>query len=205
MPENTNEIQKVREIAEQYKTTAVENNDGKLHDHMKTITDFLDSLEQRESVNAEGLRAVKQDLGYSDKEEAFFAAGWNACLDGLQSQGYLSQPQEELSGYEAAIGVKFQDRTPQDNSEALIASEESIEMSKTFFNTSGWQDIETAPKDGRTVMVWRENNGGIWWGSYHKTDGWRVVYGNNKVHAEDITHWMPLPQPPEKQGGNDGR
>lgn len=61
-----------------------------------------------------------------------------------------------------------------------------------------WLPIETAPKDGSTIMVWREDHGGIWWGSFdgHK---WLVVYGNNKVHARDITHWMPLPEPPTEK------
>lgn len=59
-----------------------------------------------------------------------------------------------------------------------------------------WQPIETAPKDGRSVLVWWEH-----WALrpivayYHYQDGWLA---SEKLGSEGggPTHWMPLPDPP---------
>jgi hypothetical protein len=57
-----------------------------------------------------------------------------------------------------------------------------------------WQPIETAPKDGKRILVfcshsnmtietcWLENSGFGWWWNTH--------------HLNPPTHWMPLPKPP---------
>ena len=56
-----------------------------------------------------------------------------------------------------------------------------------------WQPIATAPKDGRTLLLW-SRNGGYVIGQWFETgrDGWWVA------HAMQITptHWMPLPAAP---------
>lgn len=69
---------------------------------------------------------------------------------------------------------------------------------------SGWQPIETAPKDGTEIDVWCEStangdNGGYripdsWWCQTDKN--WRT-HGDNRISwAHPPTHWMPLPAPP---------
>lgn len=63
-----------------------------------------------------------------------------------------------------------------------------------------WQDISTAPKDGRDILVadarskevlsasWVDNCWFIGWMNYaSRSDGYQV----------NATHWMPLPAAPE--------
>ncbi len=55
-----------------------------------------------------------------------------------------------------------------------------------------WQPIESAPKDGTRLMLWDSRAGG-----YAVTGAW--VAGSADDH-ETITHWQPLPGPPEVEG-----
>lgn len=64
-----------------------------------------------------------------------------------------------------------------------------------------WQPIATAPRDGRRVLVWiaDKNYTGhafarLW---FYSTDG-RLGGGAEGYNGDwRITHWMPLPEPPE--------
>lgn len=63
-----------------------------------------------------------------------------------------------------------------------------------------WQPIETAPKDGTSILV-AAPGGVVTEASWSSRDnGWFDAYGlredpweGNKLHP---THWMPLPEPP---------
>jgi len=76
-----------------------------------------------------------------------------------------------------------------------------------------WQPIETAPKDGRYLMV--GNKDGVWIASYsaqfqsgYKPDNPWISLMLNHRHIEKVnrnyscvpTHWMPLPTPPKAEG-----
>lgn len=61
---------------------------------------------------------------------------------------------------------------------------------------SNWQSIETAPVDGKFILIW----GGAWrhpWAGVHEGDGWvwldNADASQTRMHA---THWQPLPAPP---------
>jgi hypothetical protein len=66
---------------------------------------------------------------------------------------------------------------------------------------TGWQPIETAPKDGTPVDIWERGFYG-----QRLTNMRRCDLGNNNIFYEaiisgpacvrDVTHWMPIPNPP---------
>ena len=77
-----------------------------------------------------------------------------------------------------------------------------------------WNDIITAPKDGTEILLlgrceWNDYGNtdaeatitvGAWadWGCFECDGGWQSITQNpykDNVHA---THWMPLPEKPEK-------
>lgn len=75
-------------------------------------------------------------------------------------------------------------------------------MTSLHQNTNGsttmseWQDISTAPKDGRVILVRRDNGCAwehyvVWWGSHKKTYPW--VSDGNCYAADRFDDWMPLP------------
>lgn len=77
------------------------------------------------------------------------------------------------------------------------------EQTRAYWNTraSGWEDIATAPKDGRYILVAGSNfDGGmavVCWDDWN----WMLDDGKNfeiPVRAKTkLTHWQPLPFPPE--------
>jgi len=75
--------------------------------------------------------------------------------------------------------------------------------------SQGWQDIETAPRDGTPFLCFHPDDvfspitgiDLIWW---EPGIGRWTMDGDNKVpFVGEITHWMPLPAPPSpaKTGG----
>jgi hypothetical protein len=74
-----------------------------------------------------------------------------------------------------------------------------------------WQPIETAPKDGRFVLVADPRlDQPVTIGAYYKADrdeqtgrfsagswdGWLSMDGDHLASISHPTHWMPLPDPP---------
>jgi hypothetical protein len=65
---------------------------------------------------------------------------------------------------------------------------------------SEWQPIETAPKDGQPILVWRDSGVHIMRWRIRRDDGngfwdeWHVGVRHLKIQP---THWMPLPEPPK--------
>lgn len=77
-----------------------------------------------------------------------------------------------------------------------------------------WQPIETAPKDGVSILL-KGAGGGEVEGKWTKSDdaygadekfpcGWYTAYTPNEIVSilsgfdhKEPTHWMPLPEPPQ--------
>lgn len=78
-----------------------------------------------------------------------------------------------------------------------------------------WQPIETAPKDGTTVVVYFKGLGPMtvaWedpWGDGPEAATWCVTdhkhgpYPVRGYRTGDDTHWRPLPEPPAGQAAGD--
>lgn len=73
----------------------------------------------------------------------------------------------------------------------------------------GWQPIETAPKDGSSVMLAREDDDFSWvceghWDRAGLHSGWYAAnthWTDATGDALDPTHWQPLPAPPRPAEG----
>lgn len=83
-----------------------------------------------------------------------------------------------------------------------------------------WQPIESAPKDGRKIILFYRNRGGLprtvmgMWltderaneidnvgvgleaGWYERIDNWDD-FTHVAIHEGEPTHWQPLPEPPK--------
>ena len=75
---------------------------------------------------------------------------------------------------------------------------------------SAWQPIETAPKDGTWILVYEPHNyePEVHIVRWAESDGWpngktwlTEEYGGGPDghSATDATHWMPLPDAPNKE------
>lgn len=63
-----------------------------------------------------------------------------------------------------------------------------------------WQPIESAPKDGESVILHEPHEEPTvgWWSRYrHKWVALRSGYDENIDDNTKPTHWMPLPSPPQ--------
>lgn len=71
-----------------------------------------------------------------------------------------------------------------------------------------WQPIETAPKDGSSILAWGphahgRNIPGCVIAEFRRwadgTQFWEVGHSETKsfLSGSPLTHWMPLPTPPE--------
>lgn len=63
-----------------------------------------------------------------------------------------------------------------------------------------WQPIESAPKDGDPFLAyWCGNIVSAYWNLYQ--GNWQEWPDGDfeDIHGEELTHWMPLPEPPREK------
>lgn len=84
--------------------------------------------------------------------------------------------------------------------------QEELAALRSQFANSEWQPIETAPKDGQTILGWSDDftepTRFLWaclhqWNDPKDVFGWVEVDGDWSTSAK-VTHWMPLPKPPTR-------
>ena len=73
-----------------------------------------------------------------------------------------------------------------------------------------WKPIESAPKDGTHILLWEQWGTdpfvgwwcmGSWSASHEHVDaegGWDGAVVVDRIECP-VTHWMPLPEPPQEQ------
>jgi len=62
-----------------------------------------------------------------------------------------------------------------------------------------WQDISTAPKDGKACLIWVPSNLCVYcaaWDHGAPKPGWFVFGGGWRDQIQYATHWQPLPANP---------
>ncbi|MFR8002510.1 MAG: DUF551 domain-containing protein [Hydrogeniiclostridium sp.] len=86
---------------------------------------------------------------------------------------------------------------PETGSFAEWLAEYLVEHIPTSTRSAGWISVEERlPERFEPVLVCREKNGSPYVEQGYKDVGeWWKVYG---TRTKQITHWMPLPEPPEE-------
>jgi hypothetical protein len=64
-----------------------------------------------------------------------------------------------------------------------------------------WRPIETAPKDGSHILLYRPH---IQFVGFYAPAGWVVNAPGLPLMGKPPTHWMPLPDGPTESGVADG-
>lgn len=149
--------------------------------------------------------ALRLELGrMTDKANALEAALRKEVLAVIREEIAKAQPKkmydtkpdgticivaedEEISALKADVEhVKFWNGQLKAESDRFRAEVESL---RSQFANREWQPIETAPKDGQDILAYRHPHGAFLIPRY---------WGNDTYQ---MTHWMPLPQPPDAKEG----
>ena len=85
--------------------------------------------------------------------------------------------------------------------QTMLAERVLTALSSAGIDCEGWRDIESAPKDGKPILLWKESTQehyvAAWVHGAHGP-GWCTPDGFQIFRA---THWRPLPLPPLASGG----
>jgi len=153
----------------------------------------------------------EDDIKASDNDKKAFLAGRASVEDrvkNLESHALAvvtdnNRLAKELEKYRGQIN-QYGENTASDALESLKQSKPATSASSE--QAGQWYSIETAPKDGKNVLIggscgvyqcaWRESRF-AGQGSTPEGKRWYVTGSETHRYEEtDSTHWMPLPNPP---------
>ena len=146
-----------------------------------------------------GNRSPLEELVFQSVRFADWAAGEGICP--LASEG-VEEPADFLFAYSRASGDEEWE-TMADRISSYVSDLES-RLEKAEAERDGWQPIETAPKDGTTLLLGHSVT--VFDGWWSEGDGaW--IDGENNMFGDHIgyepTHWRPLPSPPTPPQGDE--
>jgi hypothetical protein len=91
----------------------------------------------------------------------------------------------------------------EDRLEIAIREIARLTKENKLLEGEGWRTIETAPRDGsRFLAVYDKAPDGLWPVNVVWFDIYERLFAEARFIFESddmITHWMPLPKPPEKK------
>jgi hypothetical protein len=97
--------------------------------------------------------------------------------------------------YEASRGTGLGWFDAERPNEAVIDGRvDLVALAVALAGRKEWQPIDTAPKDGRRVLVWNPNWSAAIAAQWYGED-WRIVYTLQPFNHQP-THWRALPAPP---------
>lgn len=107
---------------------------------------------------------------------------------GLKAE-YLPVNPPKLVGFVKLIDGRFGYAIPINDFSALV------QESRRTYRASEWQPIETAPKDGTSILGYRDgfNRISVWWLFNNR---WNCDASYFSRPLLPPTHWMPFPAPP---------
>jgi hypothetical protein len=93
--------------------------------------------------------------------------------------------------------IEILDPEHRENYDGMDEVNEACRMGMEALKQQRWIPCSVRlPENGENALVWDKLSRDVFIGRYYECDGWEIdgYYGD---YSWDITHWMPLPEPPE--------
>lgn len=172
--------------------------DGDMALHLMTLDNFLGG-QGGVSGAADAREALEQITDYLAGENAEIARLRRDCAELYQVIGVLAEPHADLNGRpvlkvlnNALAAANGQPRPHDDLLPFTLPAPPAPD---------GWRPIETAPKD-RFVLLWCPRDKSRWLAKWQNGRWYGVcdlgLTRDSVMHRDAITHWRPLPAPPEE-------
>ena len=95
--------------------------------------------------------------------------------------------------------IEILDPEHREHYDSLDEVNEACRMGMEALKRTRWTPCnKRMPPQTYDVLVWDEIDGEPFMGHYNKYDGWDILGFNYPAYEFNITHWMPLPKPPEE-------